>query len=252
PTNGLKYSPVNQLTSQDVNLNGKWDITPSLSLTSITAYRRISGAWSYDSDGSPLGVDGVLDHQQHRQVSQELRLGGTSFADRLTWTVGGFYYNAHDLDVALPVEAASFALFIGTHSEPKNEYYAGYAHGELKITDRLTLIAGARESKEDKVYLFDVFDLPGTGSNYFPGGFLYPARTSSNHFDYRAGLEYQFADGLMGYASVSSGFRGGGFNPRPSTPGTAIAFQPETLTNYEVGVRSEFLDKKVRFNNTAF
>jgi len=253
PTNGLKYPPVNTLTTKDINLNVVWAIDPSLSLTSITAYRSLTnGAWSYDSDSSPMGVDGVYDRQSNRQFSEELRLNGQSLSKRLQWTAGLFYYDAHQTDEANPVEAASFDLFLGTHSKPETQNYAVYLESEFAMTDHLKLILGARESWENKNYLFNVFDLPGTASNYFPGGFVFPAKTDYSHFDWRAGLQQQLTSDFMGYASVSTGFRGGGFNPRPSTPGTAIPYGPETLTNYEIGTRNEFFGKTLRFNNTIF
>jgi iron complex outermembrane receptor protein len=54
------------------------------------------------------------------------------------------------------------------------------------------------------------------------------------------------------YASVSTGFKGGGVNPRPFVADQALPFQPETLTTYEVGFKSDFADRRVRLNGAAF
>jgi iron complex outermembrane receptor protein len=251
PVYGLKFPPENTLLTKDVTLNVDWKISPTLSLSSITAYRSLDGSWAYDSDSSPLATDGVYDNQIHKQFSQEVRLSGSSFNDRLNWTVGGFYYHATERDLDT-VEAVIFNLFITTDSRPRNTNYAGFVHGEFKITDALTLIGGVRQSHEKKLYRFVEGDIPGTPSNVFPGGLDVPARTKYSRTDWRVGLQWQATPDHMLYASVATGYRGGGFNPRPSNLQTVIAFGPESLVSYEAGVRSEFFDRRVRWNNTIY
>jgi iron complex outermembrane receptor protein len=56
----------------------------------------------------------------------------------------------------------------------------------------------------------------------------------------------------MTYAQISTGFRGGGFNPRPSAPSEILPFGPETLTAYETGVKTQFLDNRVRVDADVF
>ena len=56
----------------------------------------------------------------------------------------------------------------------------------------------------------------------------------------------------MAYASVSTGFKGGGVNPRPFVSDQKLPFKPETLTTYEVGFKSDLLDRHVRLNGAAF
>ena len=56
----------------------------------------------------------------------------------------------------------------------------------------------------------------------------------------------------MVYAQASTGYRGGGINPRPFFPSQEQSFQPETITAYEAGFKSDLFDRKLRFNATAF
>ncbi len=56
----------------------------------------------------------------------------------------------------------------------------------------------------------------------------------------------------MTYASVSTGYKGGGVNPRPSSPAQLSAFTPEDLTAYEIGEKSQFFDNRLRFNSDIF
>ncbi len=248
---GLSFAPVNSLLTKDITLNTDWTISPNLKLTTISAWRKYLGHWSYDSDSSPLATDSVYDTQQHEQYSEEVRLSGVNFSDRLNWTVGGFYYNAHERDTA-DVMAALYNYF-NSHDDPaKDEAYAAFVHSEFKLTDTLTAIGGLRESRESKDFVFNNQDIPGTGANSFPGGLIKPTSTSFSHMDYRFGLQNQFTATFMAYANVSTGFRSGGFNPKPSTAGQVIPYGPEKLTSYELGTRNEFFDRRVRFNNTIY
>ncbi len=248
---GLTFPPVDTLLTRDATLSADWKINSNLRLSSISAYRSYTGRWSYDSDSSPLATDSVYDNQIHQQLTQEVRLSGVSRADRLSWTVGGFYYHGRERDIA-QIVAALYNLYIDTDSQPYNSNYAAYLHTELKLTDALTFIGGMRQSHENKTYLYVENDIPGTPGDSFPGGFYYPARTGYNHFDYRAGLQYQLTPSFMAYWDISTGFRGGGFNPRPSIPAQAIAYGPERLISYEIGARNEFRERRVRFDNTAY
>ena len=56
----------------------------------------------------------------------------------------------------------------------------------------------------------------------------------------------------MTYASISTGYMGGGINPRPFVGDQALPFNPETLTTYEVGFKADLFDRLVRINGAAF
>jgi len=252
PQYGLNFPPVDTLKTEAVTLNSKWQITQDISLTSITGWRSYTGYWSYDSDSSPLATDGVYDNEDHNQVSEELRLTGSSFEHRLDWTVGAFYFHSKEQDNA-DVEAALYNLYIYYPNRAWDTNYAGFLHLEYKLTDALTFIGGLRDSHESKQFLFNEHDIPGTPSNVFPGAGLYDlGHTGYNHLDYRAGLQYQFTPSFMGYAAVSTGYRAGGFNPRPAAADQVVPYGPEKLRNYELGIRNEFFDHRVRWNNTAY
>jgi iron complex outermembrane recepter protein len=64
--------------------------------------------------------------------------------------------------------------------------------------------------------------------------------------------DYRFSDEFLAYGSVSTGFKGGGVNPRPFVGDQALPFNPETLTTYELGFKSDFLDRTVRLNGAVF
>jgi iron complex outermembrane receptor protein len=65
-------------------------------------------------------------------------------------------------------------------------------------------------------------------------------------------IDYRFSDEFMAYASVSTGFKGGGVNPRPFVADQALPFNPETLTNYEIGFKADLADRRIRLNGAGF
>jgi len=68
-----------------------------------------------------------------------------------------------------------------------------------------------------------------------------------------ADIDYRFTDGVLGYASYSQGFRAGGFDGRPTSAAEGLhSFKPEHLTTYELGLKSELLDRRMRFNADIF
>ena len=86
-----------------------------------------------------------------------------------------------------------------------------------------------------------VFKAPGSGSNSF------------DNFSPSVVIGYDITDDVNVYAKVSRGYKSGGFNVRASTVARFNqGFRPETLTSYEVGARTSWLDNRLRFNATAF
>ena len=73
-----------------------------------------------------------------------------------------------------------------------------------------------------------------------------------DRLDWRLVADYRFSEEFLAYASVSTGFKGGGVNPRPFVADQRLPFNPETLTTYEVGFKADFLDRAIRLNGAAF
>ena len=66
-------------------------------------------------------------------------------------------------------------------------------------------------------------------------------------------LEYKLNDSVMFYGSIAQGFKGGGWDFIPPTPVAApISFDPEHVINYELGLKSDYLDQRLRVNAALF
>ncbi len=102
-----------------------------------------------------------------------------------------------------------------------------------------------RYTRENKDYTFSRLNpYDPTQPSYNAVGVLdnTTGHYEGSHTDYRAGVEYQWTDNLMTYAQWSTGFRGGGVNPRPFIAAEAVPFGTETVHATEVGVKTDFLD----------
>lgn len=285
PYSPVAVQPVNTLDHWGVSLNLDWQINDSLSFKSITAYREYDSDFAQDADMSPLNSQMLLQHVKHDQFTQELRLNGAS--DMFDWTLGGFYLDqkgTHEANVNLYYVQLNFIH--GPDPTP-SESTALFGHLAWHITDQMNLSLGLRYTEDEKDYTYFrrnpdntipepcILPPPGIGIPGYPNGagpwdilnppncafydaqFMTTLFNISEHFesdrtDYRVALDYRFTDNFMAYGQVATGYKGGGINPRPFFIVQIETFQPEEMTTYEVGFKSELFDRRMRLNAAYF
>lgn len=240
-----------------------WTINDWLSLKNIIAERSYSSSWFEDNDVSPWPVGLGGDTLGHHQFSEEMRLSGTNFDKLLDWTAGAFYfrertvYSTHqDLWYATDTVAPGLLNFI--QDDPVTAHdRAGYLHTVWHVWPKLDVTVAGRYTSQDKDYTYVRVAPDGaTQPNGTPGGSAtlvgalngFTGHYAANRWDYRGNIAYHFTNDLMAYGQVSTGFKGGGVNPRPFYVQQAIHFNPETLTNYELGLKSTWLDNHLEVN----
>jgi iron complex outermembrane receptor protein len=251
----------------------------AVTLYSISNYRDWNSVGAYDSDGlaisPPLppfvtGVNGGYGANHggflDSQWSEELRVASGDDRSRLTWTAGVMYYGEYNAMspfviynyLAGPGGSGTAATF-DAHQQTTS--YSVFADAKFKISQAISLTIGGRETT-DKKYFYNDFRLttvnqfaPPPPAPLSPSGAVLrsaPSQesTSFKNFSPRAVLDYQIATGIFSYASVSRGYKAGGFNAYavgPSTP-----FEPEKNTAYEIGVKSDLFDRRARVNLSVF
>jgi iron complex outermembrane receptor protein len=242
-----------QLLSWGGSATVDWKITDLLSLKSITSFRGYSTQWWEDNDASPWPVGLGGENLEHHQVSQELRLNG-SWEQFVDYTVGGFYFHERSVygtHQDLWYAAGPGALdFLGNDPVPATDR-AGFLHTVWHLLPKLDFTAAVRYTSQNKDYTYSRTNPEGgTGGSAALVGPLngFTGTYSSSKVDYRGDIDFHFTDDVMGYAQVSTGFKGGGVNPRPFFTFQAIKFNPETVTNYEVGIKSSWFDHTLRAN----
>ncbi|MET0547112.1 MAG: TonB-dependent receptor [Caulobacterales bacterium] len=121
--------------------------------------------------------------------------------------------------------------------------------------EAFTVTGGLRYTKEKKDYTFLRVN-PDGSINFFvdPTGTLNgsTSKYSGDKTDYRLSADYRWSPKVLTYATVSTGFKGGGIGPRPFIATQAAPFGQETLTSYEIGVKTDFFDNRLRANAAAF
>ena len=158
---------------------------------------------------------------------------------------------------------ARFGGLGGTLTENGTSGIALFGEVNVSLTDKLSLTVGARQHDQDNYsqVMTPTNAAPRFANQEFSrdplAGLMNGARTPSS-FDKATGrvsLQYQFTADIMGYASFGQGFNSGNAQ-YVTNPETGIAAlyptNPETLDNFEVGMRSDLADGRVRFNATLF
>jgi iron complex outermembrane receptor protein len=133
--------------------------------------------------------------------------------------------------------------FFGRTDERQTTSYAGFGEATWKITDAWTAVAGIRYYTES---LEGVQVQTHPFGGFPPGPTLVPLPDPNETFNkvtWKANLSYKFSEALLGYGTVSTGFRGGGLNAvsEPFEPIPA-AYSPDSLINFEVGAKGRLFD----------
>ena len=255
----------NYITTWGTSLRINWQLSDALSLHSITAYREYESWFTWDEDASPMAINQLDNKLGNHQLTQELRLSGSS--DNLDYTVGGFYLDQSSTYLARVDLNYALIDFIHGPDPTPADTKAVFAHVNWRLSDRIGLQAGVRYSEEYKGYTHQRSNPDGSAVGSFDPTLTPPApvdliniRLTGGLFaefedettDWRVALDFRLTDDVMVYGSASTGYKGGGVNPRPFFPQQLQTFTSETLTSYELGFKSTLLDNTLRLNAAAF
>jgi iron complex outermembrane receptor protein len=228
-------------------------LTDALQLRSITAYRDGRTDTNIDFDTLAVSVFDVPAWYDDDQFSEEIRLN----IDQDRWhSVVGLYYLDSDacgsFDVAIGV--ANTLQTISGCIETRST--AIFGHTSFAVTDRINISAGLRYNRDDKdASVFQAATVNGTSvtSTDFSNDEQW------SHLSPKLGIDVQLDTDLLVFASVSEGFKSGGFNMRANAARESSigrdASQPfgeETLETAELGIKSQWLDHRITANATLF
>jgi len=282
-------NPRSTLDNWGTSATIDWHGGGSVDAKAIFAYRRVKQFAANDFDGTAYRLYDNFFDTHSNQYSGELQLIGTSFDDRLSWIAGVFgskedIYNNNAICLGTnlgapigpggPTRNAGGCLQNNQVFNLKIESVAGFVNATYRFTDRFSLVAGGRYTHEHKKQSFDFFldNRSGVFSFFgFPPIAYIPTLSPNNpavgipttyakswsQFTPKLGLNYQASPDLLLYASYSRGFKSGGFNGRPN-PGASggfnaiLPYDPETLDAFEIGVKADLADHRVRLNAAAF
>ena len=167
----------------------------------------------------------------------------------------------------LAVFAIPFDLTLRYDRNQKVTSNALYAHSTYSMTDQLRLTLAARYTEDQKeMSMYTIkrasqvpiiapgpTDEESCGNVTMQGkGSVYACSNSWSEFSPKIGLDYKVSEDLMTYFHVSRGYRSGVFNARPLAPNEVSAADPETLTSYELGFKSQWSNNRFQLNGSIF
>jgi iron complex outermembrane recepter protein len=264
------------ITSYGGSVRADWQLD-DITLTSLTSYETDHKLHPEDTDADPYRLLEIDYGVKSTDVTQEFRVAGRG--PGYHW-LGGLYYLSEHLIQNQPISLfLDFDKLLGFPGPPVVGAGAGLAEnartlngqftqsaaifgqGDYEIFDRTKLTLGGRYTYEHKS--FDAlsqasFEQPD--GSFPPLATLYDIRRTlyNGAASGRAALDYKFTPTVLGYVSASTGFKSGGFNGGflDNNVNNALlqlrAIKPETINAFEVGVKSDLLDHRVRLDLSAF
>jgi iron complex outermembrane receptor protein len=269
-------SPQDMLTDQhSVSVEADYDLGWA-KLTSISAWRHWHFHPLQDSDGTPLDIIQVnVAQTKDDQLTQELRLA--SDLGRFSWQAGIFLFHQdlkdHYILNQFGFQAGAFytlynhfakgtPLTPGTSIAAGSQYIgdtraledseAAFAQANYKILDNLTLTGGLRYTYE---YKHGTTVTSTMGNPYASTSIPFHdnASVGAGNLSYLASLAYKVTPGVMAYVSYSTGYQAAGLNLNAAPVGTnPIVLQPETVADWEAGVKSAFFHDTLVVNVDLF
>ncbi len=249
---GIGTLPTNShdFDIRGIYLNAEYSFPNGGTLTSITGYRSVDSKLYNDYLGEPVPIYATVRAVDRDTWSQELRFAA-DLTDNIRYVIGGYYqnnemdyYNLTSLGPAHPFFAPT-GLFLSADGSQETDAWGIFGEGSYQFTDRARLFVGLRYTDEQKDFSLRPLEVAGeVGST-----------SDSNSWDditYRAGIDYQLTDDIFAYFSYSTGFKSGGYNEQASTLTAIGPFDEEKADSYELGVKSELFDQRLRLNAAVF
>lgn len=217
-----------------------WSLNDSWRLTSISALQNYRHERLF-------GDLGFLWPETQRTLSQELRLS-TQGADRAWDLVTGLYWqNSKSNSQREPDAIAPLSGVYGqADSRIENTEKAVFGEFTWHLAPRWDLTLGARHSQEKAETRYV------QQNALFTPGFEYSGNDTFTSTTPKVALGFQATPDTRLYASVSKGFKAGGYNRIGAITPDAVAYSPEKSLNMEVGIKASLLDKRVWLNGALY
>lgn len=244
-------------------------------LVSLTGYQEKTSANDVDASNLvvPLARAGIsllrADRDVHTHgVMQELRLVSADDDSRFSWLIGGFYstYRADirstlrvsspdvldyltallPLPVLEQLTANGLTLSDSRYDPLDATEQALFGEANYDFTDALRLTLGGRLYRTKVEGTLESKGLSSANNGATPG-------STEKGWSPKIALTYKPSHDVMFYGTVSRGFQFGGFNlPTVQAANVPLSFKSSTLWNYEIGLRTDWFQRTLRFDITGF
>lgn len=243
------------------SVTATYDFASGHELVSISALRDIDYALpDIDLDYEPFSFLGADYKDTLSQFTQEIRLVSPD-TGRLRYVLGAYYFDqtsettrkfilGDDLKALLGVPAF-VPLEIADSGSIDTQTFAVFANFNYDLTERLQLDFGLRYNDEKKSLVFGQEGLPALG---FPTVLPGTDEVHDSDISPTVGLNFKVNENTLVYGRYARGFKSGGWNADLLSDANLaeISFEPEQIDSYEVGVKTELFNDRVRANVALF
>jgi iron complex outermembrane receptor protein len=260
------YSFIDELRNFNKAFSGTANLVvdlDSVTIKSITGYRKSNSGSSLDLTGTPSGGGAFFSQYHQHQFSEEVQISG-DLGD-LDWVTGvNFFREAGD-------ESSRSAIFYNTpiaaytraFGDFISKSFGIFGQVNYRVTDRLRFTGGLRYTWDKRTIdrhgvedwrLADPICQVGENAG-LPASQAKCTNRESDKFKYPAWLasvDYEITPDIFVYAKTSGASMSGGFNSRNVPPPYSSSFEPEDVRDVEVGFKGDFLNNKLRINLAAF
>ena len=221
-------------------------------LLSISSYRENTSFFRFDVLPAPQTNFISQSYAPGHDFTQEIQL--ISPKGRFNWVTGVYYiHNFTSADPTIrtttgPLAPLPTSTFMNiTNGREITDSVAPFVQADWEFLPRTKLTAGIRYTYEKRDYAATNIVQRINGSSS-----VLVDRTDSLSVtkpSFRLGLDHQFTDDVLAYASFNRGFKSGGFNVSSAS---SAAYLPESLDAYETGLKTQFFDRRLRLNAAAY
>lgn len=247
----------NKVETEGQSLTLTWDVNDNWTVKSITARREGVTDTNIDFDSTSFPTLDIPAFYEDEQTSQELQF--LYSGERLKVASGIYYYSGDACGAFGQVVYGLTTTENGGCVE--TDSLAFYSQGSYQLDDKWSVTVGGRFTKDDKDasvyrYVYNGYKFPRqTGGAIIGVQTDFQGSESFSHFSPRLGLEYQHSRDLMLYGSYTNGFKSGGFDMRANqaiNPDADKPYQEETVDTFELGLKSEWFNQRLRLNAAVF
>lgn len=215
-------------------LNVSYKMNDKLSLSSVTAYRKLNeiqqNDWDYsDDDAKRFHVE--VD-SSYKSLSEEFKF---NYENQNTKIVSGIFLENEDVHIDKARDVYWLSSIYNIRQDIKSETMGLFFHLTYEVDEKLSVLGGLRydtleQEHEDSSQKIDY---------------------SENETSPKIGATYQFKDNLMSYATISKGYRAGGFNTL-APDGYSKTYDKESLYSYEIGLKGSALNNRMTFDAALY
>ncbi|MDB5444961.1 MAG: hypothetical protein JWQ97_278 [Phenylobacterium sp.] len=246
PPNGTRFSTFGGSNISTLDLGG-------VTVKNILGYRQVKGDVFFDLDGTSQFVSTSEQVTHERQYSEELQVLGSAFDKKLEYVAGGYFFRENGRETQTTIVSPGSPNNLITDYGVVSKTEAVYAQATYHLPHAISLTAGARYTWDKRRFdqfsrftsgICRIVDADRNGRPLSPCSKSVGAPFSNP--TYNLSIDWKVTDRVLLYFTHRYGYQAGGFTNSALTPSQFIPFQPQTVHDYEIGMKSEWSLGEVR------